>query len=175
MLLLFVLGCGALDSLLTVEISETSQVMVEQGTVLESLLGDLGFGEFVSMNLTESQELANQGVEPGDIESVTLTVMELEAIEPDGSDLSFMESMVFYAEAPDVDKVQIASSPGFPEGEPLVAFTLEDVDLTPYVVSESMTLSTDVNAGRPEQDTLVEARFTLQVKATIQGAKNQID
>ena len=33
--------CGVIDSLLTIEIEESSQVMVEQGTVLESLLGDL--------------------------------------------------------------------------------------------------------------------------------------
>jgi hypothetical protein len=49
------------------------------------------------------------------------------------------------------------------------------VNLTPYVVSESMTLSTDVTAQRPEQDTLVEARFTVEVQATVQGAKNQLD
>jgi hypothetical protein len=169
------IGCGAIDSLLTIEISETSQVMVEQGTVLESLLGDLGFGDFVSMDLTDSQALANQGVEPGDIERVTLTVLELEAIEPAGADLSFLEQMVFYASSPDVEEVKIASSPGFPEGEPLVVFDIEDVNLTPYVVSESMTLSTDVTAQRPEQDTLVEARFTVEVQATVQGAKNQLD
>ena len=169
------IGCGAIDSLLTIEISESSQVMVEQGTVLESLLGDLGFGDFVSMDLTESQALANQGVEPGDIERVTLTVLEMEALEPEDGDLSFFESMTFSVSAPDVDKVQIASSPGFPEGATLVVFDREDVDLTEYVVSESMTISTDVTAQRPEQDTLVEARFTVEVQATVQGVKNQLD
>jgi hypothetical protein len=169
------IGCGAIDSLLTIEISESSQVMVEQGTVLESLLGDLGFGDFVSMDLTESQALSNQGVEPGDIERVTLTVLELEAIEPEGGDLSFLESMTFYVSAPDVEEALLASSPGFPQGEALVVFDREDIDLTPYVVSESMTIGTDVTAQRPEQDTLVEARFTVEVQATVQGVKNQLD
>ena len=169
------IGCGAIDSLLTIEIEESSQVLVEQGTVLESLLGDLGFGDFVSMDLTESQALANQGVEPGDIERVTLTVLELEAIEPADGDLSFFESMTFSVSAPNVDEVQIASAPGFPEGEALVVFDREDVDLTEYVVSESMTISTDVTASRPEQDTLVEARFTVEVQATVQGVKNQLE
>ena len=175
MLWFVTVGCAAIDSLLTIEISESSQVMVEQGTVLESLLGDLGFGDFVSMDLTQSQELANQGVEPGDIERVTLTVLELEAIDPTGVDLSFFESMVFYASSPDVEQVQIASSPGFPEGEALVSFDIDDVNLTPYVVSESMTLTTEVTAKRPDQDTLVEARFTVEVQATVQGVKNQLD
>ena len=175
MLWLLTVGCGAIEDLLTIEISETSQVMVEKGTVLESLLGDLGFGDFVSMDLTQSQELANQGVEPGDIERVTLTVLELEAIDPSDADLSFFESMTFYASSPDVDQVKIASAPGFPEGESLVSFDLEDVDLTPYVVSESMSLTTEITANRPDQDTLVEARFTVEVQATVQGVKNQMD
>ena len=58
MLLSFIVGCAGIDSLLTIEISESSQVTVEQGTLVESLLGDLGFGDFVSMNLIDSQELA---------------------------------------------------------------------------------------------------------------------
>ena len=102
-MLLFVLGigCAAIDSLLTIEISESSQVTVEQGTVLESLLGDLGFGDFISMDLTQSQELVNQGVEPGDIERVTLTLLELEALEPNDADLRFIEQMEVSASAPE--------------------------------------------------------------------------
>ena len=174
-MIFFFLACNSISNLLTIEIEESSQVLVEQGTVLEDLLGDLGFSDFVSMDITESQELANQGVEPGDIERVNLTVLELEVIDPEGADLSFFQAMSFYAEAPDVDSVQIASAPGFPEGDSLVSFDLEDVDLTPYVVSESMTLSTEVTARRPDVDTLIEARFVVEVEATLQGAKNQLD
>ena len=171
-MLFFALGCA---SLLTIELEESAQVMVEKGTVLESLLGDLGFGDFVSMDLTESQALANQGVEPGDIERVNLTLLELFVVEPEGADLSFFENMTFFASAPEIDEIKIAEAPGFPEGESLVSFTLEDVNLTPYVVSESMTLRTDVTAKRPEVDTLIEARFVVEVQATVQGVKNQLD
>ena len=136
MFLLLTVGCA---SLLTIEISESTQLTIEQGTVLETVLADFGFGDFVSMDLTESEELVNQGVEPGDIELVTLTVLELEVIEPNSADLSFFEKMTF------------------------------------FVVSETMTLETDVTARRPDQDTLIEARFTIEVQATIQGAKNQLD
>ena len=170
-MLFLALGCA---SLLTIEISESSEVMVEKGTVLESLLGDLGFGDFVSMDLTESQALANQGVEPGDIERVNLVLLELEAIEPEGTDLSFFDSMMFYATAPDLAQVKIASADSFPEGTSLVSFSLEDVNLTEYVVSESMSLTTEVTASRPEVDTLIEARFTVEVQATVQGVKNQL-
>ena len=174
-MLLFLLGCNSLSDLLTIEIEESSQVLVEQGTVLESLIGELGFDDFVSMDITDSQELANQGVEPGDIERVQLTLLELEAIDPSDATLSFFESMTFYASAPDTDEIKIAEAPSFPETESLVTFELEEVDLTPYVVSESMTLTTELTAQRPEVDTLIEARFVLEVQATLQGAKNQLD
>ena len=79
------------------------------------------------------------------------------------------------ASAPELEAALIASASSFPEGEPVVPFELVDIDLTPYVVSTSMSITTDVTAKRPEQDTLVEARFTLEVQATPQGVKNQLD
>jgi hypothetical protein len=172
---LYLLGCGTIDKLLTIEISESTQVTVEKGTLLEEFLSDVGFDDFVSMNLVESQALSNQGVQPGDIEHVYLTLLEMEAIEPTESDLSFFDQMTFFASAPNIERAQIASASSFPEGQGLVSFDLADVDLTDYVVSESMTLTTDVTARRPAEDTLIEARFTVTVEATLQGAKNQLD
>ena len=55
--------------------------------------------------------------------------------------------------------------------EPL-DFELDDVDLTPYVVSESMTLTTEVSGTRPDADHTVVARFALDVAVTTQGACN---
>ena len=69
--------------------------------------------------------------------------------------------------------MRIAHADDFPEGEPKVSFTLDDVDLTAYVVSQSLTITTDVTAHRPEQDTDVTAAFTLDVGVTAQGVKNQ--
>ena len=49
-------------------------------------------------------------------------------------------------------------------------FDIVDVDLTDYVVSHSMTLTTEVSAHRPDADTEVEARFVVDVGVTVQGA-----
>ena len=51
---------------------------------------------------------------------------------------------------------------------------LEDVDLTDYVVSQSLTIRTDVSGRRPEDETTVEARFALRVGVTSQGACNYL-
>ena len=68
--------------LFTIKVEESSTTLVEEGTILEDLLGDLGFDSFVSMDLTESQELQIQGVEPGDIVDVRLAHLEIEAVSP---------------------------------------------------------------------------------------------
>jgi hypothetical protein len=169
-ILLLTLGCS---SLTTFTIDGEATTVVERGSILEDLLGDLGFSDWVSMDLTESEELKNQGVQPGDISEVRLTLLELEATAPEDGDLSFLDDMVVYAEAPEVDEAEVARADDFPEGQALVVFELSDVDLTPYAVSESMTLSTDVTAHRPEQDTTVTARFEVDVTATVQGIRNQ--
>ena len=156
--------------LITISVTESSTTTVEEGTILEDLLGDLGFESFLSMDLTESQELQNQGVEPGDIVDVRLVYLELEALSPSGADLSFIEEMDVFVSAPGLDTVLIAEAASFPEGEAIVPFDIADVDLTEYVVSRSMTFTTEINAHRPEADTEVEARFEVDVGVTAQGA-----
>ncbi len=170
--LAFWIGCEA--KIYTFHVEESGQVLVERGTLLEDLLGDLGFDSFLDMDITATDEFVNQGVEPGDVREVFLDLFELEAISPGGADLSFLESIEIYVESPDLPSVLIASADDFPEGQSLVVFELEDADLTDYVVSQSMTFTTDITGHRPDEDTTVEARFDLAVGVTTQGACSQI-
>lgn len=160
------------SKLFTITIDQQAETTVPKATVLETLLGDFGFGDFVSMNLIEAEELQNQGVEPGDIKDVRLIFFELEAATP-GTDLSFLNTLDLYVEAPDLPQVLIASGASFPPGQAIVELDLEDVDLTEYVVSEALTITTDVDARRPEDETRVVASFELDVGVTGQGACNQ--
>ena len=160
--------------LFSISIEEEDQILVEQGTLVEALIGDLGFGQFVSMNLVAAEELENQGVAPGDIEDVYLVRFELEATDPPGADLAFIDRMDLLVSAPGLPEVLIASAESFGPGQRLVSFAVEEVNLTDYLVSEALTLTTDVTAGRPEVDTTVTARFELDVGVTGQGACNQV-
>ena len=171
LLILLLPACG---NLLTIDIEETSKTTIEQGTLLEDLIGDLGFGGFAQMDITDNQTLANQGVQPGDLESVKVVSLVLEAVDGD-TDLSFIDALSFSATAPDVDTVVIGDQTDFPVGEAIVEMNLYDVDLVDHAVSESMTITTDVSAGRPTADTTVKATFTLRIKATVQGARNQVN
>jgi len=169
---LLALACGG--GLFTITVREDSTVVVERGTILENLVSDLGFPSFVDLDLTETEELANQGVEPGDIKEVFLVDFVLEAVSPPGADLAFLDTLDVLVSAPGFPEVVIAHQDDFPEGVAAVALDLEPVDLTPYVVSQSMSITTDVRGHRPEVDTEVEARFAVKVRVTGKGACNQL-
>lgn len=163
-----VVACAG--ALVDIPVSESAATTIPAATPLETLLGDLGFGGFTQIDLTEDEELKNQGVEPGDIVDVRLTRFTLTVIDPPDGDLSFLDELAFSASAPGLPKVRIASSTTFPPGERTVELELEDVDLTDYVTSESMTITTDATGGRPDEATTIEAAFTLIVGVTSQGA-----
>jgi len=167
--LLFLLAIACGGELLRIDVRQQAETTVEQGTPLEQLIGDIGFGDFLNMDITASQELQNQGVSPGDITEVWLTQFVIEVEAPDGADLAFLESVELYIEAPDLPRVLVASATEF-DGQTRVEFELEDVDISDYVISQSMTLDTEVSGRRPDQDTDLVADFTLNIGVTQQGA-----
>jgi hypothetical protein len=169
------LGLAACQSptLTHIELDYTDTVVVEGSGLLGDLVTTLGFDGFADMNLTENEELANQGVEPGDVRDVRLVAFELEAIQPAGADLSFLSSMRVSAESEGLASVEIASYSDFATGEALALFTIPDVDLTEYIVSESVTLETEVSGELPSDETTIEARVLIDVGVTLKGAINQ--
>lgn len=160
--------------LFRIQLDESGTTTVPAGTLVESLLVDFGFDSLVSMDLTADQELQNQGVEPGDIVESFLTELSLAATSPSGADLTFLDRVDVYVESPGEPRVLVATQDAFPPGQGKVTFDLEDVDLTPYIVSQSLTMSTDVTGRRPKDDTVVEAAFSLSVGVTGQGACHAI-
>lgn len=156
------------DGLFVVTVEESASTRVPAATPLELLLADVGFGDFVSMDLTASQEIRNQGVEPGDIREARLVTFELRA--PEGADLAFLDRMELFVEGPDLPRQRVAHQADFPEGQRVVAFEVEPVDLTDYVVSEALTLTTEVEGRRPDRAVDIEAAFAVDVGVTTRGA-----
>ena len=164
------------DTVLTrIDVEGQAQTTVEGAGLLGELLGDIGFDGFTSMDITASEELQNQGVEPGDIKDARLVSFELEALDPRGGDLSFLRQLSVSVSAPGLPQVLLASQVSFPEGTALVPFDVEDVDLTDYVTSASLTLTTEATGEPPADDTTIEARYLLDVGVTLQGATRKRD
>lgn len=164
-----VLGC---ETLFNIRVDGTAATTVPAATPLETLLGDFGFGELVDMDVTQAQELRNQGVEPGDISHVVFLEFTLEAVDPSGADLSFIDDLELWVEAPGLDDVRVAWQDDFPVGQALVEMHLDDVDLVDYAVSESMTIRSEITGSRPDEATEVEATYALRVGVTRQGCKS---
>jgi hypothetical protein len=160
------LWAGCQGALFHIRVADEASTTVDAATPLEVLIDDLGFGEFDDMDITAAEELQNQGVAPGDISSVEFTEFTLEA---PGADLSFLRSMELWVEAPGLDPVLVAHQDIFPIGVELVEMTLEDVDLADHVVSESMTIRTEVTGERPDVETEVIAAYALRIGVTRQG------
>lgn len=175
LLLLALAGLSCANTLATIRLERDAATTIAKATPLETLVSSVGFGDFVSMDLTTASELENQGVAPGDINSVRLVLFDLAVTSPADGDLSWIDSLELWVEAPDLPRVLVASQSDFPAGEALVSFDLEDVDLTDYVVSEAMTLETEVEGRRPDnEDHDVLATFALRIEVTGQGACNFI-
>lgn len=170
--LLLALPTAGCSRLLTIEVEGQSSATIEGGTILEQLVGDLGFASFLSMDITEEEELKNQGVEPGDLVRVELTELTLEVVEGD-PDLRFIDSLLVSAEAPELPAIAVAGADEFPEGASLVALDLMGAELVDYATSTKMTLRTDAEARRPDQTSRLVARYTLEVEATVRGAAKQ--
>jgi len=165
------IGCGD-GKIATIEFSESSQAEVPGGGPLGALFSELGFDGFMDMSISESEELANQGVAPGDISSAEITNFTLSVLDPEGEDLSFINSLEIWVETEGIDPVMVASQTAFPEGSSSVEFNLEKVDIVAFVVSEKMTITTEVDGGLPAEDTTLEAVVDFAVGVTIQGALN---
>ena len=164
---------ACVSDLLTLDVEQSGSTVVEGGGLVGAALGVLAITGFDDLSVAVDQELANQGVAPGDIASVYLTALTLST--PDGDDLAFLESLTFLVESPGLPSVRIAYADAFPEGVTSLPLKLEGVDLTAYVVAESMTITTVAEGTLPEEDTTVDADMTLAIEATAQGACNQAE
>ena len=59
-LILTTITCGPLD---VISVEETSMTTVEKASFLEQVIGDIGFGAFLNIDLVDNTELRNQGIE----------------------------------------------------------------------------------------------------------------
>jgi len=102
----FGLCCQA--RLTSVELERSAQAVIAKGTLLEEVLGEVGFEGLTQLDITTAEEIENQGAEPGDIRDVMLASFTLTALNPDGADLAFIDSLELYVEAPQLPRQLVA-------------------------------------------------------------------
>ncbi len=167
-LLLSVLTCDT--GLDTFEVQEEAQADIPGNPLGGVIDAVIPFGSFSEMNLSESQELKNQGVEPSDIDSVRITSLTLTLTEPPGGDFTFLDSLEFFVEAEGEPRRRIADANSFVAGDNTLSMHIEDVDLKPYAVKDSMSITTAASGSSPTEDTHIEAIIELEVDVDVSGA-----
>lgn len=134
--------------------------------VLQDALGLTGFGD---MDFAQAQEFKNAGVKPNEVDSVKLQALSLQVQQPPGQDLTFFDSIAFYAEADGLPKLLVADAGPFTKGQTAVSLTLHGAELKPYVTAAKMSLTTKVNGHAPPQETKILATVVLRVDVNVTG------
>ena len=163
------LTCGA-SEVDNVEVEQDGRAEIPAGSVIDQLLGDLAFEGFDDIDVSQSRELENQGYTEDQIDSVRLKELELTVSAPSGGRLDFLESVAFFVEAEGEERLEIARLDPVPDGQTTVAVPVADVELLPYVVAESMTITTEATGSAPDEDTTVDAHLVLDVDIDVSGA-----
>jgi hypothetical protein len=121
--------CGKVDNF---DAQQTASATIDGSVSVGSLAGDLGFASLNSVDLKTTPEFQSQGLSDGDIASVKVQQLILTVTSPaSGQDLSFVQSVRFFIEAPNVSKTEIANGGTFTSGVTSVALSLDDVELSP--------------------------------------------
>lgn len=162
------LSCEAASQIDDFDITRKAETNI-QGSVLTQVLAPLGFTGLSDMDLSNSAEMQNQGVKANQIDSIKLTLLRLKVTKPATQDLTFFNSVKFYAEAQGLPKKLVAQGGPFTKGQGQVDLQLTGEELKPYVTAAKMSLSTEVNGHAPAQDTTLEATVTLRVDVNVSG------
>jgi hypothetical protein len=134
--------------------------------VLDVLALDLGGLD--DFDVAIEQELADQGVEPGDLRSVVVTRFALTG----DPDLGFLSSMAVYVSADGVPEIEVARTGDVPDGATSVELAPTGADLTEAVTAGAMRFRIEAAGDAPRDDTVVTAAVAAEVEATPKGACN---
>lgn len=160
LLLGLVVGCGTP----AFDVPVSSETTIKGAGLVGQLVDAFGpFAGFTAMDLTDTREFKNQGIDRNQVESVRLKSLRLSATEPSGADFDFLSSLAFHVEADGLPKRRVASLSPIPRDAGVLELALDDVELAPYVAAPSMSLTTEASGNPPARDTKVKAEAVFRV------------
>jgi hypothetical protein len=160
---LALLGCNPTVSFDTT-VQGTSTI---PGSALGPLSGPLTLTGFNNINFSQQANLANNNTDKGHIDHVRVKSISLTVTSPSGGDLSFLQTLSFSIESPNVPKVEIANLNVFPKGQATVHMALDNVDLAPYAKADSLTITSAGTGTSPSQDTTIGITMVLTIDAHV--------
>lgn len=165
MSLLLLMACAGFSF----TVAQDGSTVVASGGLLGVLLSEVDLGEFDNFEVSVEQKLADQGVKPGDLNSLELTEVRLST--PDG-DLSFLDTLQISVGAKGIDPVEVAHGSDFSGTEK--ELSLDKADLVPMVVAGGMKFTVDASGSPPAEDTTLRVHVEALGYASPQGAASQV-
>ena len=160
-------GCASIDQ---VNVQLQAASWIEGATQAPALDGELDFGEFDQIDLSQNPVMRNRNVRRRDIDRATVSTFWLEVRDPaNGQDLTFIKSITIFVEAPGMNRVPIAQGGNFPSTKQHVDLQPVNNDVAPFAAAESMKFLAVVSGVAPPQRTKVVAEVDLVVDINVQG------
>jgi hypothetical protein len=158
-------ACGHLDEVDVTRSGEATVPGASGAPALEvSAVGALG------LTIGRST-LEAEGVDPDDVDSARLRALRLEVLS--GASLeTWLSSVAFYVEAPGLPRALVAQRSGIralPAGTTAVDLETTGVDLKPYLLAASTSVTTEVAGTAPASDTTIRATATIRIDVSVSG------
>jgi hypothetical protein len=115
--------------------------------------------------------LSEEGVDANDVDSARLVGLRLEVTQGT-SFQDWLDEISFYVEAPGLAPVLVATKAGIgslPDGTSVVDLDTTGVDLKPYVLADTTTVTAQGSGTAPPVDTTVKATATVRVDVSVSG------
>ncbi len=163
--LLLAAGCGKLD---TFDVVRSGSATIPGAAGGAALPG----GGIASFPISIGRDaLSAQGINPNEIDSASLVGLRLQVTQ--GTSLEkWLQSISLYVEAPGLPRVLVAQKSGIgalPAGTTQVDLDTSGVDLKPYVLATTTTVTAEGSGTVPPVDTTLEATATVRVKVNVAG------
>jgi hypothetical protein len=162
---LLLAACGHLDEVDVTRSGSATVPGAQGGAALPA-------GAFATFPFSIGRDaLAEQGIDANDVDSARLVGLRLEATA--GTSLeAWLEDVAFWVEAPGLPRVLVAQRTGIgalPAGTTAVDLDVPGVDLKPYVLAPTTTVTAEGAGSQPPVDTTVRATMTIRVDVNVSG------
>lgn len=168
---MLLLACTS-DTLTTFDQTHRADLAVPGAPEPTPISGALSFDRFQDLDLLDPRYYGGLVVYPGDLSDVYMVRFDLAVTDESGLDLTWLDEVWVYVEAPGLPTVRVAWQDEFPPGDERVSFHMDDIDLTDYVASRDITFRPSAVGELPPQDVEIEAYTIVRTGVTTQGACN---
>ncbi len=159
-------ACACAPPTVTFDVPISAETLVTEGSLLEEILGDFGFGELADLDIEGTSEFENEDVRREQVVTARLTVLNLSIKAPQGANFDWLDSVAFSVAADGEEDAPVGDKT-IDNGLAAFACDLDDVDLSPYIRASSMAVTTQADAIHPPQDTTVQVDLNFSITAEI--------